>query len=272
MVLLIEVSETPALSTVLAVPGSTYRHIVPGPRSRGIWQQRALWETGRRMLAQCAGIRYAVFLDADCTPTVPDFFSRVEALHDSGVKASQPWRKCQDAKYDDIGGTSHCWQSVFGPKTIAPRCAEPGFCWSFDLAWLEFCGGIPHMEPLGGGDALLMHEVFIEGKSWVPEASHMRQEALESRFVRQPAAALDDVDLNHHSHGPRGNRQYGLRYRVPADLGLNMIALHEEDGNGLTRVKETPLGDAWLRMIERRSEWSEDRNANLRLWREVYGR
>lgn len=267
-VLLIEASQRPALGKVLAeVPGGIYRHIVPGPRSAGVWQKEAMWEIARHMLRPLAGIRYAVFLDADCTPTEPDFFARVEALHESGVKVSQPWRRCTDTVYEDIGGVSCCWRATDGGGTCHSHGAQPGFCWSFDLQWLASIGGFPCREPLGGGDTMLMHLIFDPEHRLSCETEFLLRTKELHAIERQPPAALN-VDLRHHSHGPRKNRQYQIRHAAALATGQVLVDLHVFDLNGMMAVLPTPEGDAWLRYLARRAAWTGSRAKDAALWQE----
>lgn len=268
LILLLEASATPVLDNALdGISGAVYSHIVPGPRSAGVWQKEAMWEIARMRLRDYQDIRYAVFLDADCTPTVPDYFAQVEALHAGGVKVAQPYRRCTDTVYEDIGGTSCCWRVAFGGQAINSRGAQSGFCWSFDLAWLEECGGFPNVEPLGGGDTMLCYMVFSPLVSWFHGANHMFTMADKRHIERQPCAALD-TDLRHHSHGPRGNRQYDLRYRVAMATIKDILGFHRLAESGLMEVAEGPVGDAWLRMLARRNEWTYDMAQVGRIWQE----
>jgi hypothetical protein len=260
---LVELSAQPAFAQALSgVKGLLYRHIPVPPRAAGVWQKEALWEIARRQIAIMGGIRYAAFIDADVVPDDPAWFARIQAAHDTGIKVMQPWRKCTDPDYPDIGGISDSW---LRQHTGGDYSMQSGFAWSFDLAWLEEIGGLPCVEPLGGGDNLLRNLCYGPDGRIYPEARHMRAMASASQIPKQPPHALD-VDLTHHSHGPRSGRQYRLRYRIANLATDDIMALHERHPTGVLVVKEGPLGDAWLQMLSRRSEWTDDPQKNTELW------
>jgi hypothetical protein len=261
--ILLELSATPTLAAVLAaVPGLTYRHIQTPPRGVGVWQKEALWEIARRMLATQGGIRFAAFIDADTAPVDPAWFSLIQAAHAGGIKCMQPWRRCTDPLHGDIGGLSDSWLLQ---HTGADRSAQSGFAWSFDLDWLESIGGLPCVEPLGGGDNLLRNVVYPAIGRFNSAAVHIPALAAASTVPRQTPRSLD-VDLIHHSHGPRCTRQYDIRYRVAALATSDIMALHERHPTGVWTVREGPLGDAWLRMLAIRDQWSADDSHNAALW------
>jgi len=262
------VGQLPSGSRWVTVP------IEPGPRSQAVWEKEILWEIARKYLAQLHDITCAAFLDADCTPSVEDFFLRVQDAHSSGIKVMQPWERCTDTFWSNIGGTSCCWREAFGHQSANTFGAQPGFCWSFDLAWLESIGGFPMCEPLGGGDSMLMQMVFSKDHGLPAEASYMRKIAAEKKIPRQPFAALDRVKLTHQSHGSRENRGYGLRYRVAQLASPDILSLYRVAENGLLEVVETPLGDAWLEMLSRRSEWATHSvdEKTIALWHSIQER
>jgi hypothetical protein len=227
-----------------------------------VWQKEALWEIARRMLTIQGGIRFAAFVDADTTPSDPAWFSLIQAAHAGGVKAMQPWRRCTDPLHGDIGGPSDSWLLQ---HTGADRSTQSGCAWSFDLDWLESIGGVPGVEPLGGGDNLCRNIVYAPPGRLAPAARHFPALVAASTVPRQTPHSLD-VDLIHHSHGPQCTRQYDIRYRVAALATSDIMALHERHPTGVLTVREGPLGDAWLRMLAIRDQWSADDSRNAALW------
>ncbi|MDX9980943.1 MAG: hypothetical protein RBU25_13040, partial [Lentisphaeria bacterium] len=272
VVLVLDAGTAPVVADLAAtLPGAVYRHLPTGPRHVGCWQKEALWEVARKMLVGFPAIKQAVFLDADCVPLARDFFARVQQLHSAGIKAAQPWRLCRDTVEETIGGMSTCWGVAEEGKKANFWGSQPGFCWSFDLDWLARFGGLPNVEPLGGGDSLLMNLVFSAACGWSPEAEHMQALARAGKVPRQPCAA-QPVDLKHHTHGPRANRGYHLRYQVAIQCLGNVLSVFERDENGLWRVQDGGIGTAWLTMMERRGEWTCDETSYIRLWSEVRAR
>jgi hypothetical protein len=262
--IILELSDTATYAHAMAgVSGLTYRHLTVPTRAIGVWQKENLWEIARGMLAAIDGVRYAAFVDADVTPHDPSWFAQIEAAHASGIKVMQPWCRCTDTAHADIGGFSDSWLR----QHTGRGGAQSGFAWSFDLRWLESIGGFICVEPLGGGDSLLRNIVYDPATGTNPEALHMRAIVAAAQVPRQPPYSLA-VDLTHHSHGPRDNRQYHLRYRVARLVTDDLMALYERHPTGVLVVREGPKGDAWLRMLAERRRWQPDDESIRALWSE----
>lgn len=269
LTLVIEVADVPRFGDVLRTwPDVAHIHLRPDMRMAGVWQKEAIWQIAVNRLQELAQIDYAVFLDADCVPSARDFFGQVQAAHDDGVRIMQPWQVCEDTAYGDIGGESACYRMACKGERANCTGAQPGFCWSVDLPWLRRAGGFSNCEPLGGGDTLLVHR-FVDGAhTWCPEATHMARIVAGNEIRREPPHCLPGVALKHYSHGPRANRGYRLRYQVAQATIGDVMALYEVAPNGLLRVVSGHVGDAWLRMLARRSEWRPDPQHTQDLWGE----
>ena len=241
------------------------RHVYPtGPRHRGVWQKENLWQIALAILAGDGHTRWAVYLDADCEPMCSDWAARVAEMHDAGARVFQPWHLTQDTGEADIGGVSCSWTLSRRNGTVD----HPGFCWSVDIAYLSADCGFSCIEPLGGGDTILAQWYLGNRSGLSTWADHMAWAKAGARRRVTPAAL--DIELRHHTHGPRANRLYTARYPIAAMAsGGNIMSLYVHDGQGLLRVADGPTGDAWLRMLARRSEWAElDMDHNRALWAE----
>lgn len=266
-VLLLEAAEAPRLNALAEELSLEYIYLPTSDRHRGCWQKEALWEIARKRLDLDTRIKYAVFMDADCVPSERAFFSMVSDMHRTGVKVSQPWKVCADTEHSDIGGMSVAWKMSDKSKMADKPRSQPGFCWSFELAWLKSGGGFPNLEPIGGGDTLLVNAMLDAGHGYCVEAGHMQALADRSAFKSQPFKALD-VNLKHHSHGPRSNRGYLLRYQVASWCLGDIMSVYVRDAAGLWALQPTPDGRAWGRMLARRGEWQSDQGMILGMWNE----
>jgi len=253
----------PRYGAFAAAHGVDHVCLPTGPRHRNVWQKESLWQLSLERLAAGGRARVAVYLDADCEPLCADWAARVAAMWEAGALVWQPWHRTADTQHGDIGGVSASWTR----SRRNGQVDHPGFAWAVDVEFLRREGGFSCVEPLGGGDTVLAQWYLANRSGLSPWADHMAWAKAGARRRVTPAAL--DIDLRHCSHGARANRLYTVRYPIAAMAsGGNIMGLYEPDGQGLLRVRDGRVGDAWLRMLDRKGLWSDtDMEANRALWR-----